>query len=59
MHRLTAIRSRGRSVTGRFTIEKVKPGIRQFTAIQIGYRMEELKLWSGTIVPALGITVEF
>ena len=45
--------------TGRFTIEKVKPGIRQFTAIQMGYRMEELKLWSGTIVPALGITVEF
>ena len=23
------------------------------------YRMEDLELWSGTIVPALGITVEF
>jgi hypothetical protein len=23
------------------------------------YRMEELKLWSGTIVPTLGVTFEF
>jgi outer membrane receptor for ferrienterochelin and colicin len=26
--------------TGRFIIEKVRPGIRQFTAVQLGYRTE-------------------
>ena len=26
--------------TGRFIIEKVRPGIRQFTAVQLGYRQK-------------------